>query len=212
MADRGNNYDRQVDIAREIFLQYAQEPLIEKFSLEADEEFLYLKYLNTDCRICRKSGQVDEKTAGGLWTECRKFNTVMTIYDLLCYHQGEKVPVQTGIWRTIESFTVSGEQKFGTFTGEAASVFETHKDRLKPICESLGGILQTPLAGADVTCLFPVTDFFSLLLQYWAADEEFPPQVRLMWDENTLKFLHFETTFYLQGDLLGRICLRLKEI
>ncbi len=211
MAERGNNYDRQVDIARTIFLKYEQDRLIQKFCLPADEGYLYLTYLNTSCRICRKSGQVDEKNEDGRWTECRSFNTVMTIYDLLCHHQGDILPVQTGIWQTIESFTVSAEQKFGTFTGGAAPVFQAHKERLKEVCEGMGGILQSPLAGADVTCLFPVTKWFSLLLQFWSADDEFPPQVRLMWDQNALKFLHFETTFYLQGDLLGRICRQLEE-
>ncbi len=211
MAEKGNNYDRQVDIARAIFLKYDQTRLIEKFRLPSDEEFLHLTYLNTDCRICRESGQVDEKNADGQWAECRKFDTVMTIYDLLCHHQGDILPVQTGIWQTIESFTVSAEQKFGTFTGGSAPVFEAHKERLKPVCEALGGILQEPIAGADVTCLFPVTRWFSVLLQFWRADDEFPPQVRLMWDQNALKLLHFETTFYLQGDLLQRICRKLQD-
>ena len=31
-----NNYDLQVDIARDIFLQYNQEALIRKFDLQAD--------------------------------------------------------------------------------------------------------------------------------------------------------------------------------
>jgi len=135
----------------------------------------------------------------------------MTVYDLLCHHQGELLPVQTGNWQPIESFTVSAEQKFGTFTGDAASVFEAHKERVRSACEALGGVLQAPIAGADVTCLFPVTKWFSLLLQFWSADEEFPPQVRLLWDQNALKLLNFETTFYLQGDLLERICQKLKE-
>ena len=69
----------------------------------------------------------------------------------------------------------------------------------------MGGILQPRMAGADVTCIIPVTPFFPVLLQFWEGDEEFPPKLLILWDRNADSFLHFETTFYLQGDLLERL-------
>ena len=56
MTERVSNYDLQVDIAKKIFLEYDQERMIRKFSLEADGQYLYLHYLNTPCRIHRKDG------------------------------------------------------------------------------------------------------------------------------------------------------------
>jgi hypothetical protein len=44
-----------------------------------------------------------------------------------------------------------------------------------------------------------------VLLQFWEGDEEFPPKLLILWDRNTDQFMHFETTFYLQGDLLDRL-------
>ena len=44
-----------------------------------------------------------------------------------------------------------------------------------------------------------------MLLQFWDGDEEFPPRLILLWDRSADQFLHFETTFYLQGDLLTRL-------
>ena len=67
------------------------------------------------------------------------------------------------------------------------------------------GQIQEKLAGADFTCLIPVTPYFPVLLQFWEGDEEFPPKLMLLWDENSMSFLHFETTYYLQGDLLERL-------
>ena len=55
-----NNYDLQVDIAKGIFLEYDQEKMIPKYALEADEQYIYLTYLNTHCRINRCSGGVEE--------------------------------------------------------------------------------------------------------------------------------------------------------
>ena len=199
-----DNYDLQVDIGRRIFLEYDQQMLIRKFSLESDEIYLYLTYLNTPCRISRGSGQIDELLEG-VWTECRDFSTVMTIYDLLCHHKGSTVPALYNQWCTVGSFIVTGVQNTGTFTKKYAALFDGRLEELKAACLELGGTLEPRMAGADVTCRIPVTPFFPVLLQFWEGDEEFPPKLMLLWDRNSMQFLHFETTFYLQGDLAQRL-------
>ena len=50
--------------------------------------------------------------------------------------------------------------------------------------------------------MFP---FLPVQLRFWDADEEFPAQLRFLWDRNTLKFLHFETVYYVIGHLLGKL-------
>lgn len=199
-----SNYDMQVDIGRRIFLEYDQGLLIRKFALEADEGWIYLTYLNTPCRIGRKTGQIDEQREG-TWTECRNFGTVMTIYDLLCYHKGAVAPALFHQWCTVGTFVVTGVTNTGTFTKKYAALFDGRVAELKAACKKLGGTQEPRMAGADVTCRIPVTPFFPVLLQFWEGDEEFPPQIQLMWDRNADSFLHFETTFYLQGDLLERL-------
>lgn len=204
MEKRSSNYDLQVDIARKIFLQYDQPQLIQKFQLTADAQWIYLTYLNTPCRICREDGCVEER-CDGEWRECRSYDTVMTIYDLLCYPKGTTAPALFGQWCSVGTFIITGVQNTETFTRKYAALFDGHLEALKAACESLGGVLQAPMAGADVTCRIPVTPFFPVLLQFWEGDEEFPPRLMILWDRNSSSFLHFETTFYLQGDLLGRL-------
>lgn len=199
-----DNYDLQVDIAKGIFLQYDQEVLIRKFSLQADEQYIFLRYLNTPCRISRKDGGIEE-SVGGEWKECRSFSTVMTIYDLLCYSKGDIAPTLSGQWCTVGNFVVTGVTNTETFTKKYAIKLDGCLDALKRAAQSMGGILQSPMAGADLTCQFPVTSCFSVLLQFWEGDDEFPPKLMLLWDRNTDEFMHFETTFYLQGDLLERL-------
>lgn len=199
-----SNYDLQVDIGRRIFMEYDQELLIRKFELRADESWIYLTYLNTPCRISRANGQIDELLEG-TWTECRNFGTVMTIYDLLCYHKGDNAPTLFHQWCTVGTFVVTGVTNTGTFTNKYAALFDGHVEELKAACEKLGGMMEKKIAGADVTCRIPVTPFFPVLLQFWESDEEFPAKLQLMWDRNTGSFLHFETTFYLQGDLIERL-------
>lgn len=199
-----SNYDLQVDIAKRIFLEYDQELPIRKFRLQADERWIYLTYIHTPCRIDRKDGSIEEYRDGA-WKACRSFSTVMTVYDLLCYHQGADAPVLADQWCAVGTFVVTGVTDTGAFTKKCAAKLDGRLEELKTACESLGGVLQIPMAGADVTCRFPVTSFFPVLLQFWEGDDEFPPKLLILWDRNAMEFLHFETTFYLQGDLLERL-------
>ena len=199
-----DNYDLQVDIAKGIFLEYDQEQMIRKFHLDADRRYLYLTYLNVPCRISRTTGGVEEFKEDA-WQECREFSTAMTIYDLLCYHKGEHLPALTEEWCTVGTFVVTGVTDTETFCRKYAKLFDGRFDELKAACEKSGGILLPPMARADLTCRFPVTPFFSVLLQFWEGDDEFPPKLLILWDRNTESFMHFETTFYLQGDLLERL-------
>ena len=199
-----DNYDLQVDIARQIFLDHDLDFLIKKFQLRADEQYIYLNYLNTPCRISKATGSIEEHGGNG-WKECRQYSMVMTVYDLLCFHKGETLPPLTGQWCTVGTFIVAGITKTEGFTRKYARRFDGHLDELKTACEKLGGVVQAPMAGADLTCRFPVTTFFPVLLQFWAGDEEFAPKLLILWDRNTDQFLHFETTFYLQGELLERL-------
>lgn len=210
MTERVSNYDLQVDIAKKIFLEYDQERMIRKFRLEADGQYLYLHYLNTPCRIRREDGRIDE-SIDGAWRECRSFSTVMTIYDLLCYHRGEAVPPLAGQWCAVGHFVVTGVTETEGFTKKYAARLDGRLEELKAACGRLGGALQPRMAGADVTCRFAVTPFFPVLLQFWEGDEEFPPKLLLLWDRNTDQFMHFETTFYLQGDLLERLWSRIHK-
>lgn len=191
-------------MGKRIFLEYDQALMIRKYHLEANEQYIYLTYLNTPCRICRQSGGIEEQICGQ-WRECRDFSTVMTIYDLLCYHKGETAPALFGQWCTVGTFVVTGVTQTDTFTKKYAKLFDGHLEELKKAAQKLGGVLQPPMAGADLTCKFAVTPFFSVLLQFWAGDEEFSPKLLILWDRNADSFLHFETTFYLQGDLLNRL-------
>jgi len=205
-----DNYDLQVDIAKRIFLEYDQELLIRKCHLEADEQYLYLTYLNTPCRISRSGGGIEEYIEF-VWKECRSYSTVMTIYDLLCYHKGETAPTLSGQWCAVGNFVVAGVTNTETFTKKYAAKLDGHLEELKAACEKLGGVLLERIAGADLTCKFQVVPFFPVLLQFWEGDDEFPPKLMLLWDRNTDQFTHFETTFYLQGDLLERLWNNMKN-
>lgn len=203
MKEIQSNYDRQADMARELFCRYDTAKMIRKFRLEADPEWLFLTWLGMPCRISRADAHVELWEDG--WQVCRDFNTVMSLYDLLCFDEGEFVPALSGQWCTVGNFVVTGVTNTASFTKKFAARFSGRLEDLKAACVRLGGEPVPSIAGADLTCRFSVTPFFPVLFQFWEADEEFPASVLLLWDRNSDRFLRFETTFYLQGDLLYRL-------
>ena len=199
-----SNYDLQRKMAQTIFMEYDHAGIARKFGLQADERWIYLEYFCMPCRISTDDGSI-QMHCQGAWQMCHVFNTAMTIYDLLCYHQGPVLPSLTGQWCTVGNFVITGVTNTETFTGKYATLFDGCLAELKAACQSMGGVLQAPMAGADLTCRFAVTPFFPVLLQFWAGDDEFPPKILLLWDRNADCFLRFETMFFLQGDLLERL-------
>ena len=204
MSRGPSNYDLQADLARKLFLTYDQTGLIRKYDLRSDDRWIYMDYLNIPSRIGRADGRIWQRR-GDQWVECRDFSTVMTVYDLLCHHRGEQAPKCTGQWCAVGHFVVTGVTDTGAFTKKYAARFDGRLEEVKAACAALGGVAHKSVAGADITCIFPVTPWFPVMLQFWASDEEFPAALKLLWDRASMDFLHFETTFYLQGDLLERL-------
>ncbi len=53
-----SNYDKMKDSMTEIFLQYDQEKMIQKFSLRSDRTYLYVHFVGHTYRVHRISGTV----------------------------------------------------------------------------------------------------------------------------------------------------------
>ena len=202
-TDRGSNYDKQMDTAREIFRTYDIEKIAAKFSLETDARYMHITYMNTPYLIEKATGTILEPSC----SPCRSFNTVLTIYDMLCHNEDDVLPALSGSWVPVESFSVTGKAPDpGVFSQKYADRFSGHIKALRSACVSLGGEILPPIAGADISARIPAFTFFPVILQFWEGDDEFAPKVKILWDARTMSFLRFETTYYLQGDLLGRLC------
>lgn len=57
----------------------------------------------------------------------------------------------------------------------------------------------------DMGYEIPVFPFFPLRLRFYYGDEEFPAQLSVLFDENTLQYMHYETTYYVVNCLMGRV-------
>lgn len=199
-----SNYDKQVDIGRACFLRYDQETLAKKYNLPMDTQYLYVTYLSGNFRINRETAAVEEEGRDG-FMECREYSVVMTIYDMLCCNTDSVLPPLSGEWTPVGSFAAVGASPDANrFVQPYADAFSGHVDELIKACQVLGEI-QPRIAGADVTARIAAFPFFPVLFQFWEGDEEFSPRIRLLWDKRTMRYLRFETTYYLQGDLMKRL-------
>lgn len=197
-----NNYEKQVELSRQLFLGYDLEEIRRKFAFPSGE-FFPLTFLGAEYRVQAATGRVQKKT-GERWAETTGFNEVMSIYDLLTNPNGK--PQSAGTWRTVSDMNRvrSGGKTLGTGLLEGAEAFRGKGEALLRALVQMGG---KKAAVGDAAAILPVFEGLPVYVQFWDGDEEFAPRLRILWDGNTTRYIHFETTFYVTEhllDLLGR--------
>ncbi|MCC8163449.1 MAG: DUF3786 domain-containing protein [Lachnospiraceae bacterium] len=197
-----SNYEITRDRAELRFLEYDQQKMIEKFHLEHDTHYLYLKFVGRDYRIDRETGRIEWTEDAFSHVEHAGFNEVLSICDVLCdskenCHLSGRFVKVNNLRGPVRSSGL-GDDLYGNYT----RYFDTRTPALRKACEALGGEKQRI---GDVSYLLHPFSFLPLILQFWESDEEFPASLKIMWDENTLDFLRYETTYYVVGHVLDRL-------
>ena len=198
------NYLLQARSAKQRFLSYDQQKLIQKFCLEWDETFLYTTLLGRKYRICRQTGDMDCLTDGG-WADGNSYEEVMTLLDLLCDSRDDRFIA--GRWKSMESFGLMFHQNLLQDERDPlAERFDREPEALRKAGLAIGG---KPQAGADIAFVFEVFDGLPVVLQFWHGDEEFAPRIRWLWDENARMYIRYETMYFAVGLLRRRILERM---
>ena len=123
-----------------VFLQYNQEAMINKFSLNYNTDWLYLSFINRAYRINRKSGTI-QWSNDNFKTVCEAdYNELMTIYDVLCYSKDNCQPahqfVNINSLSTVRTGNLSQENGFFQTTADS---FNGKLTELRNACLSLSG-------------------------------------------------------------------------
>lgn len=198
--ERTNNYLVQAQQAKNLFLTYDQDALIRKFRLSFDETYLYATMLHTLYRIHRATGDLERQEGSG-WADANTFNEVLTLYDMLCDSRENRY--LSGRWENMTSFGLMFHQNLLEDARDPwAEKFQENPDAFRTACLSLGG---RPLDSGDVAYAIELFDGLEIGVQLWLGDEEFPPNLRFLWDENATMYIRYETMFYARGLLLDRI-------
>ena len=132
-----SNYEKQVFRARELFLQYDQDKMIDKLRLKTDAEYLYLTLLDKEYRIRRKSAEIEVQEQAG-FLACLDYQVVMTLYDVLC-HSKER-PVLSGTWCALASLQMTHSSPSADwFTAPFGCIFSGKIQELDAACKELNG-------------------------------------------------------------------------
>lgn len=196
-----SNYDRTLQRMPAEFLKYDQQRMIRLFHLAHDKAYLYLRFLARSFRVSRAAGTVEWQDESGVWRPAC-FEAAMTLYDLLCCakdgcHLSGRYARAEQLRGTLYGANPA-EGMFDAFIARCAAAPEA----LARACAALGG---ERLEIGEISYRIPVFDFLPAILQFWSADEDFPASFKLMWDENVLDFLRFETVCYAAGYLVSRL-------
>lgn len=197
-----SNYEIMRDRVQAQFLEYDQEHMIEKFHLEHDNKYLYIKFVDRMYRIDRRSGKVEWSGDGFVHCTDADYNETMSIFDVLCY--SKEGCHLSGKFCNINQLkgTVQSSSPGSTIFVHQIRYFDENTELFCQACEALGAKKGTV---GDASYCFYVFKFLPMMLQFWNSDEEFSANLKLMWDENILDYIHFETSFFIAGHVLSRI-------
>ena len=127
----------------------------------------------------------------------------MILFDLLTY--SETAPAAAGEWASVpELGGVIGAGHDNSLHSSMADAFTGRTRELESACVKAGGVREMSGRG-DVSFRFRVFKNFEIWLQFWDADEDFPAAVRYLFDRNALRFMHYETLWYVMFALEKRL-------
>ena len=193
-----NNYLLQAEQARRRFLEYDQEALIRKLSLPFDGDWLYATLLGSRYRLGRATGEI-QRQDGAEWVPAG-YHEVMTLLDLICDSRPDRTPAHR--WRAMGDFGHRFHQTLLEAADPWAQAVQADPEGFRRACLALGG---APFPQGDLAYTLDLFDGLPLALIFRFGDEEFPPTLRLLWDENAPQYLKYETMYYAKALLQTKI-------
>lgn len=202
---RTDNYLKQAAQAKAYFLTYDQEALIRKLNLAHDEDYLYPVLFSQTYRLSRKTGDLARQGSQG-WEDANTHGEVMTLLDLICDSREDRFV--SGKWKDMAQFGHAFHQNLLEERDPLAERCQERPEVFRRWCEALGG---KPMPTGDIAYSIEVFDGLPLMIQLWFGDEDFPASLRLLWDENALMYLKYETMYFAREVLLSRLKREMEE-
>ena len=197
--ERKDNYKIQADQAKQHFLRYDQQKLIRKLGAEADENYIYVKFLCKQYRLDRTTGDISFRQED-TWCDGNSFAEVMTLLDLVCDSREDRF--LSGRWKDLLAFGLMFHRSLLNEQDPWAAKFDADPEGLRQACLAMGG---EKFPQGDVAYAIELFDGLKVVVQLWQSDEEFPASLRFLWDENALMYLKYETMHYAKGLILRRL-------
>ena len=196
-----NNYETMRALAAQQFAQSDHDAAVGRFGLQRDERFIYLSFLADDYRICVADGCVQVRLDDAWQTA--GVDEAMTIYDLLTYAKPQAKPAKS--FASIDSLNkalISSAPKNAQAYANQAQHLDEHPEH---IAAAMGAIGARMVDGGDIAAQIELFAGLDAQLRFWASDDEFAAQLQVLFDENTLAFMHFETAWYAANALVKKL-------
>ena len=192
-----DNYTISRNRAQQYFLGFDQEKILRRWAFRHDDNHIFLRFLGVDYQICRHSGQVLRMPQ----MEEAGHGEVLSMFDLMC-HPGKNTTV-TGRLAPVNSLKGNAAVGVGTdFYGKFAARIDADPNLFCRACLACGGV---PVEVGDMGFRFQIFAELPVVLKFYHGDEDFPASLTLLWEENMLEFVYYETVFYIAGVLLSRL-------
>lgn len=191
-----NNYDRMLLAARQRFLEYdpqllGQKPGVTDLGSELSTCFLGQQIIirKTDGRIC-----VDGRNAG--------FGEGLSILDWLCDRKSDAVAsMEFCPIGSLPGIYVGG----GNLSMDMPKLAQTIHERPETFRLACVHLHAEPQKMGDIGFQLQIFPDLPMCLKFYFGDDEFPPQLTLLWDKHILQFVRYETVYYIAGCLHARL-------
>ena len=187
-----DNYDAMLKSAQRRFTGYDMEMLARKPGVIDAEHSLLTSFFGQSVQVEKATGRI--VVAG----RNADFGQTLAILDWLCDRRedavasGEFCPVGS-----LPGVFVGGSGLSMDVPRLAARIHE-EPERFLAACRSLGA---EPRVLGDMGCRLQIFPDLPMCLKFYFGDEEFPPSLILLWDKNILRFVRYETVYYIAGCL-----------
>lgn len=204
-----SNYDIQADKCKLEFIKMDHKKIAEKFNLKYDEDYLYIYFFSTKYRLNKRTGHI-EKTYDNSNYIPAKFNEIMTLLDVLAYSK-EDLSLSSkwiNVTNLKEVFRTGGTVTHTDLFAASSKKFSGKTDQLIKACEKLKG---RKISQGDVGYIIDIFDYIKVMFVYYDEDSDFESEIKVLWTDNILKFVHYETTYYMLEYLFEKMLKIIEE-
>lgn len=195
-----DNYAKSRENARAYFCRYVQEHPVCQPLAPLEQGAYCFPFLGARTRVRQSDGEAlfswpyDPEWIGD-------FSETLSVYDWLTHDPDAKTAGEYCPVHALPGVLVRGGNLVMRDAGLSAEA-DRDPEHFSCACLALGG--QRMELG-DLTYRIPLFPRLDMLLKFYRGDEEFPPSMTFLWDRNVLRFLRYETVFYVARCLVTRL-------
>lgn len=197
-----DNYALSLESARLHFLEYVPAVLEKRLGVQTQGPYLTTRFLGADTRIEQATGQVAFSYDGFVSSWEAGFGEALSVYDWLCDRKPDAVAAEDFCPVASLPGVYVGGSGLAMTGGNLPQIIDKDPGAFRRAIEAMGGLLL-PLG--DIGCRLQVFPDLPMCLKFYHGDEDFPPSMTFLWDKNTLRFVRYETVYYIAGTLLERL-------